>query len=390
MAGPGTRCGFIEALKVMLPDEVDTHLLRACLLDSGHAASDWAAWVTIAGDPQSSLENDRRGLKGLLPLIRDSVQRQNMDVSDEMRTYLRAAAFREELRWQAIETILGQIVRGLKERGVPFTLVGGAAAALSVYREPALRHCHDLKLYVGDGGPDALAALADVGFRKLKKTLAQTTLATFEHEDGLPVRVVADLAEHPCHAHRESDLDARSASISLVDQSIRVASPADQLLTILCQASTSPQRSNLRWACDAWLTIACSHDIDWTHTLSGVKSRRLALPATVLCRYLSDKLDAPIPEFVITELDAAARNADGIDREAALVGALQGITSARHFMSAADRRACLETVRFLTIPSRTCMAWTYGTEAAWRRLLRYVERPIRYLSSRLGKYFVKP
>ncbi|MFN3231286.1 MAG: nucleotidyltransferase family protein [Alphaproteobacteria bacterium] len=385
MAAPPNDRNLTATLELLLPDETDSRLLQACLVEPPASAVAWTSWTQMVGDPKQTLEQDRRGLKGLLPLIYLAVDKHGFSVPDGFRTYLRAGSFREELRWNAIENILGQIVQIFEKRGIAFTIVGGVAAALTVYDRPEHRHCHQLSLLVGDAISDASDALAEAGFKRDRQRVRRRTRPCFSvlhhHHDGLPVLLMSDLSGHPCHA--AAGTIEKPVSVESIGRTVPVTTPTDQLVTIMAQAATSRTRLNLRWVCDIWKTLDSSGEVDWERFQSEVGERRLALPGAVMFRYLADKLDAPIPAPALSALEARAQQATSIEREAALAGALLGLTSTCRFLAAADWFTRMEAARYLLAPSQARLDWEYGHDPKWRRLLRYIERPTRYGLSRL-------
>jgi hypothetical protein len=81
--------------------------------------------------------------------------------------------------------------------------------------------------------------------------------------------------------------------------------PTDQLFHLCAHGSHWSQISPIRWAADAVTVLECSQgDIDWERLVRLARSRLLVLPLREALSYLRHGLDAPIPDEVLSELNA--------------------------------------------------------------------------------------
>ncbi len=377
MTAPTYR-GLAAALAAaILPDRADTLLLRACLLGAPAARTAWTDWCGLVGNPKVALETETRGLKGLLPLVDAAARAHCFSGPAGLGIYLKASALREELRARLIAAILARVLEALEADGIPFTLLGGLVAAQTVYVTPILRHCHAIELLVADSDRTrATVALAGAGFAPRDATRGE-----FAHTDGLALRLWRDIAVHPHHEAPDGGVMARAVPLKLDGTTAPSACATDRMLMALSRAASSPERGNLRWAADAWLTAPF---VDWPLCLAEVTRRRLDLPVSLLCRHLADAMDAPIPGAVLTQLDAAAAHANDLDREAALAGALTGLSAVRRALAApgVEARTRWEIARFLALPSAQCLAWTNGPAGPMSRSVQRLHRPVGYVVAR--------
>ena len=120
---------------------------------------------------------------------------------------------------------------------------------------------------------------------------------------------------------------ARSRPHTIAGAATRILSPADNVLHVCGHAAGVRARANLRWASDAWHIIDRHRDLDWQGFLDCAESSGLALPLYVMMRYLAEDLDAPVPSHVVAALAEATGRGGGREREAALLGALTGLTA---------------------------------------------------------------
>src|SRR5207247_2431223 len=106
---------FQRGLASLIPDENHTRLLRSLLLAPEQAKASWLAWCERVGPPQIFFERNTRGLKGLLPFVQASLQRNEIALDSPFATYLRAARLREELRLNIIRDVAAEIREKLSE-----------------------------------------------------------------------------------------------------------------------------------------------------------------------------------------------------------------------------------------------------------------------------------
>lgn len=378
MTDGGPILGLAAALAAaILPDRADTLLLRACLLDAASARRSWDDWRAMVGDPKAMLETETRGLKGMLPMIDAASRRHGLPGPDGMGIYLKASTLREELRTRLIAEFLAGAIDALTHDQVPFTLLGGIAAAYSVYDRPSQRHCHAIDLLVAETDRTRTAvALARAGFTPLAQSATE-----FRHTERLALHLWPDIAFHPHHRAPDGGVAARAEPLEVAGRTVQGACATDRFIMALSRAASTPERRNLRWACDAWLTAPL---VDWPLFLAETARRHLALPFALLCRHQAQSLGAAIPADTLEGLDALAAEAGALDREAALAGALSGLQATRHALAApgVDTATRLAIGRYLAVPSAECMAWSYGPAGGVKRTLQRLRRPASYVISR--------
>src|SRR5712672_3483026 len=87
---------YEAALVELLPSQEQALLLVACLAEQP-AAGAWLDYVAAVRDPKAYFEADQTGLKGLLPFVGSSLERNGIDSGKAYQTYARVALVREEL-----------------------------------------------------------------------------------------------------------------------------------------------------------------------------------------------------------------------------------------------------------------------------------------------------
>jgi hypothetical protein len=307
-------------LSATLPTPLQTLLFRACLHSGEAGVRAWEARSERVGDPLRTLRDAGRETSRLLPLLLSAL-RNGIEASAPLLTYLRAAYLSERLRSQTYRRICGSALAAIAEVGVPTIVLRGAALAETAYSDPALRHCHDIKLFVPmEDVARAARALAARGFGPSRRTRGAGIDSTLLHRSGLPLRLHGRLFRLPQYDVPFEDVWTRSRTESIAEVPVRVPAPADHLLHIFGHASYSSSRSSLRWVCDAWSLVADARALEPELLLVGAVEYRLALPATVGLGYLARELEAPVRPELLRDLHAAALHSGAEAIDAALLG----------------------------------------------------------------------
>ena len=360
--------GLRDVLVSMLPSPRQSLLLKACLGPKALAPAAWRDWLAEVGDPKSVFETDAAGLRGLLPFIGHCLDVNEIEVSDDFRVYLQISSVREELRSNIYRQILTDTLSVLRVAGCDVIVLRAAALSETVYDKPSVRHNHGIELLVDPSQVgSAGAALAQLPFRRLEPRRAwQRHSHAFMHESGLPLVVHTRLLLLPHYQVNLGEIWTRSESATINGVETKVLAPADTLVDICGHASYSPGRRNLRWVCDAVLTLRRYPDMNWERVVQRVEEYRLAPPLSVMFEYLARALHAPVPDRVLLELSVDAEKADRASREAAIIGIVLGAASPLDAVRRlrGNARARILLARVFLLPSRTYMNWRYGVGAS--------------------------
>ncbi len=376
-----------DVLRVLLPDARDTLLLRACLLTGEEARLAWASWCEAVGDLRWAIESHPVVLKGLLPLLHLAAERNRFTAETLALTQIRAAYLHEELRSRTYREICGAALAALAAADIAVIVLREAAVAETAYPGPAARHCHGIDLLVEAEHAEPAAAL--LAQQRWARTATQPGSGrhhiALQHPSGLPLQLHWRMFGFDHYALPLDATWAASRPAAVAGADARVLSPADALLDVCGHAVTAPDRANLRWACDAWFIIDRQRDLDWPLLLERAASAGLALPLLVMLRYLRAALDAPVPAEFLTALCGAAAKASRADREAAVLGALTGLSALRRalFRETRDWRTRVDVLRYVLVPSLDCLRWQFGSRHLLVLPLFYLYRPWRYVVNRL-------
>ena len=366
-----------DTLRVLLPSEQDTLLLRACLGACDSREGAWAAWLERVGDPRWELVRRRPTLSPLLPLLHIAARHANVEVPSELAVYLRAAYFREELRSRGYRTILRDVLSALRDVGIDATVLKGAALASTVYDDWALRHCHDIDLLVDKIDLDAASeVLRDRSWgRPLESMRHRSRDVRLVHESGLPIEIHEHLFKLRLHQKAEYPMLKRRRMADVAGVPVHVLSSEDALLHVCALASYCRSRAGLRWAADACSITAKCTELDWDRFLDAAMAARLSLPLFVMLDYLRRSLDAAIPHRVVESLVRAAQRTGRIAREAALFGASASFGQLRGATS--DWRSHVFLLRWRLVPTPSYLRWTFDVDPLDRVFRLYIWRSVR-------------
>jgi Uncharacterised nucleotidyltransferase len=364
-----------------LPTGEETRLLQACLWSGEPGVLAWRKWSHEIADPAAFLRQEKDGIKGLLPLLFDSLQANDASVEGEFRTYLRTAYLRDELRSRSFGRICRGVIDALADARVPAVLLKGAALAETCYKSPGLQHAHYLEILIRDDDLSrAVEALRPHAFTCASIAGWEREGVELVHESGLPLVLHRRLFRLPFYSVNMEEIWARSRNEMLYGGPTRVLCSSDNLFHICGSVFDLEQHESLRWVCDAWFLIQRSPNLDWNLLLEYVRESRMALPLFVTAGYLVESLDAPIPTSFLTRLQTAALKAERVEREAALF-AVQ--THARGGLKkiirdCRDWRTRGFVLKWAFLPSLDYMRGVYKVPSAFLLPLTYPYRPLKF------------
>lgn len=373
------------ALFALLPGPEETSLLEACLGDGDVAREGWMRWRARRDASGTDLRTELSGRRTLLPLLATSVSRNGISLEPDVQAYLHAAYLREERRALRFFEIASAVLEAFEHGGPPPVVLRGAALAVTVYSEPAHRHCHDLDLIVASAAlEDACDALKKyVGGLRIGSRAGS---AIVEHPSGMRIA----LHTRPFSvAHYDAGAEGFTRGIRIVplgSTRARVPSPEATLVHVLGHATCSGSSRNLHWVADAWHLVTRHRDLDWNDVCDRIESHRLSLPVSILLEYLAS-FGVPVPGAVLSRIREGAGRADGLTQEIALGGLFASVRGDvgrvwRTLPSAGDR---LRVVRWAALPSVQYVRSTFAPQASWVLPLLYLYRPARFLAGKLRR-----
>ena len=376
------------ALGNLLPERRETRLLQALLRPADSPQKLWDRWAEDVGNPKRFFENNRTGLKGLLPFVEHSLRKREIEAGKEFTTYTKVACLREELRTKIYFDVFDEVIASLSKSSIHPIGLRACSLSETVYDTPYSRHNHAIDLLVrSDECAGVAEILSRLAFEPVRSAQTDGSAAVaFQHSTGLPLSLSSTLFDFPYLRAPMNLIRARLVKTNISESEVLTLSPADSLVDILVRAATSRTRSNLRWACDAWLILARQPKLNWEHLREMAGDCYLALPLARLLTYLGEELDAPLLERSIAELLTVTSPEDGAEMKVAQAMLLANARSHTRVLRllAPDRRRQIEYIRYALMPPAEFLRWQLGTNDSMPLLAQYAYRPIRFLARRLS------
>jgi hypothetical protein len=378
---PSAASACETALQRILPARERGDLLAACLRDGAAAADAWSRFVSAVGDAKAYFEADHTGLKGLLPFVEVSLAANRIDAGKAFHTYSRVALVREELRRKIYGEILGSVVAALDAAQIRFVLLKGAAISATAYPQPSARHNHAIDLLVDAGAwTSATRVLSNLQFEPTPAGSGAAMHRDFRHWTGLALGLHLKVFFLPYFEMPVAATRDRVRTLQVDGSPVCVMSPEDNLVHVCGHAIYSRSRGNLRWACDAAYLLQNSPDFNWSTVVDTAAGAGLALPLSVLLRWVSAVL-VNVPERALEQLRARGSDPDALASEGIYASLLHTMQSRRQAFNAfgGDIGAQLGFLRFSAVPSLRYMRWKHNIEHGWKLAVRYADRPRRFV-----------
>jgi len=289
------------------PDREQELLLRAAVMAPEQALPAWREWTRHFDIVEDAIDI---GSHRLLPKVYRNLRAQLQ--GDPQLARLEGLYKRTWYANQLAFDAAAKVVAKLQEEGIEPVLLKGCPLALGYYADAGARPMNDIDLLVEPG--DALAAarvLAGLGWRADKAaTLSESTLA-HAHAHGFqkdPGTAELDLHWHVLHFCQDEEVTRRFRDAAVPMQLNRVATrtlcSADQLLCVCIHGLMWNDVPPMRWIVDALLVLRSSEQpVDWQRLLEMARACRGSLSVHAALSYLRERFDAPVPDFVLAELE---------------------------------------------------------------------------------------
>ncbi len=359
-------------MTTLLPPADETLLLRAALApDGADAAEQWSRQVPDA----VSWLRARNHLSPILPILGETLEaRALLAEPAQFRTVLRSARLREEERELVLRGILRSLLSRLQDEGLEPLVLRGVALAYTRYARPALRHAHDVELFLSPREVHrARRLLQRSGEWRLDAD--DDGVAHLRHASLLPLLLTSRLFDIPHHSLETIE----PISVETAAGPMRVLKPEESLLTVLLGAFYSPGRARLRWVFDS---VSLCADVDWERCRELCRRARAELCVAPLLSYLQGEFYVPVPDSWLSELQAGQQHHSGADVDFALWGPRRHLGPVRSLLGAGSTATRLLMLRRLVLPSPEFARW------AWRRAV--TPRLARWLAQRVDGLIFPP
>jgi hypothetical protein len=201
------------------------------------------------------------------------------------------------------------------------------------------------------------------------------------HHSGLPLNLHCSLASYTAYDVSLPAVRGEIRPFEVGGASGWTLGPADQLFHACVQAASGWHRHKLLWATDTWLIIDRTPNIDWDRLLSLAATAEAAIPLSLMIRYLTDHLDAAVPERVVESLESMALRSSRHSREVALFGAWSrpGPKLSRALRASSSWRERILILRWRSFPAPAALVASGRISAQRKWPLWHLSRPLRFL-----------
>jgi Uncharacterised nucleotidyltransferase len=311
-----------DTLGVLLPDVLDTRLLRACLGDGATAGEAW----TAIGSGLPKVLAERPACRGLLPLLHFTLSGHGIDVGEPSLAILRAAILWEQRRATHIRTILLQVLDALRSAGTTVILAKDVAVAACAYPRFELRHCHEIVLLVeAEALGSSRDALVRTGFVPAANAVASQLGKSVQlhHKDGLPVVLATLLWPGSIQGDPLPEFRRRARMVDIDGQDVPVLAPMDMLLHACGHDFPGPEPGNWAWVADIAMIRRWDQPsaTDWADLVRTAMENGLAFRLALRLSDLSSRIGLAIPGGAVEALVDAAWHDSHREREAAISAA---------------------------------------------------------------------
>jgi hypothetical protein len=285
------------------PDETQTLLLRAALLEGAAARDAFSAWQT-----RIDLDTLDGASVRVLPLLCHNLTSGGLaGTGTPLLPRLQGIYRQTWYKNQMLVSVTGALVTRLSQAGIPALVLKGIPLALTAYPHLATRPMSDADILIPpDQAPIAARVLEDAGLTPHPYGAWPPQInagKAFVHRDGWEVDVHTRVMRTNWAPEAESDM--WRAGVPLLLHDVQATAPAleDQLLHVLVHGLPRNPMPPIRWIPDAMMILRNQRTFDWGRFDAQVRRRGLVLIARTALTYLRTEFDAPVPAAVMRSLE---------------------------------------------------------------------------------------
>lgn len=274
-------------------------LLKAALLQGTDAISAWEKWKSVV-----DTERLDPGSYKLLPLLYNNLNK--LGIKDPLMSKLKRVYLQTWYKNQLWMHRAGDLLNSFHCAGIKTMVLKGTALILLYYRNHGFRPMSDIDVLVrSKQAHQAIESLMESGWvPELESPQAQIPIShgvAFKNPDtDLAIDLHWHVIHECCQANADDKFWEGAISVDIGNITTHALSPADQLLHTIVHGIKWDPTPPIRWVADSMAVINHSNShIDWKRLILQSKEHRLILPVRDALSYLSDKLDARIPEGVL-------------------------------------------------------------------------------------------
>ncbi len=290
-----------------LPNEAETQLLRAALLEREPALKAFAVWRNRLDFEALSLGSQR-----VLALLHQNLRAHGIEdpLMNRLRGIARYAWFSNRTLISATQPLLAEFDRA----GVQLAFLKGMALVASVPGQLALRPMTDVDVLVR---PTQAAAAIDIlikmGWRAFygtsdfikQEVLERSESYGFEKGPHLYLDLHWNMLKLSRWPGADDALWSRTAAGQIGEVPCSTPCLEDQLLNACVHGAPWDPDGSLRWAADCVIILReTGVGFNWDYLVDQARDRRVVAPVRYCVKYLHEKLDVPVPAAIRSRLGA--------------------------------------------------------------------------------------
>jgi hypothetical protein len=277
-------------------------LLRACLLSDNEAFDAWQRWNDLI-----DIDSIDHGSHRLLPLLYRNLERFNIESLELVRIkgVYKRTWFQNHLLFKHAQTAIVSLL----DLGIETMILKGVAMSVHYYRDVGIRPMDDLDILVRESESQT----AVLTMRKLGWCPEEELIQDYHplyHAISLVNQFLNKVDLHwyllpqDIGSENESGYWDRAFDSELNGVSVKILSPADQLLHTCVHGMRWSEVPPIRWIADAFEIIKKEGDnLDWDHLIAHSRSVRVSSVMYDALTYLRDQFDTNIPDPVLQDLE---------------------------------------------------------------------------------------
>jgi hypothetical protein len=286
------------------PDEIQELLLQAALLPGDRGE---AAWASVR--PRIDVDHLPGELHRLMPLLWKALSDRGADHPDlaRLKGVYQYGWYRNTMLLTDAAALLGE----LSTATIPTMLLRGAAIGVAYRGDVAARPMNDVDILVPETDLERardVAALA--GWRPLDRSRPlerRLAAAPVRNSSGRVVRLHWQPSPHLALSGGLWDgVWQRARQVQFHGREAFVPSAADHLVHVCADGARANSGSSLRWITDATALLTTpGTQVDWDVVVSEARRLHFTLLMSEALRYLTEALDAEVPQPVFAALGAS-------------------------------------------------------------------------------------
>ena len=360
-----------QIFELLLPTTLQTLLLKAGLNEGEDGQKALHSWINQSDRPVEDLADRYTGARLLTPLIYSARRTNTHFIPKDLLTYMRSARISEELRSHTYDKVCHELLATCIDKGVQCWVLKGLAIASMNYPDRALRHCHDIDIFIRSEQVEMARQIAcELGFCDANGSPHHFLMT---HKSGLPLRLHTRFYRLPQYnlgkPFTNSGFKGRVVGVE-----VNMIYPHESLAHILLQAASYPPHPcGLLWVCDAFYLLKANPNLDWDSFL-GLPQTIIAGPIlSTLLGYLSREFSLKVPEEVMEALGQTGMSRTDFD--VALFGIRGGIRPVRTMLAALPALSSkFRILRWLIFPLPSAVVGAGQVESGKPVIAYYVSR----------------